>query len=96
MITIDRLSLPSDWNPKPGDLLRLKSISGSGKGGRWTFKMELVTDDSRIEEAFRKLENLAVNAPFHEGQPDTMYFQLSTDEFQDIKDIALGKHAAKD
>jgi hypothetical protein len=36
-------------------------------------------------EIFEEIGNLAVIAPFHKGQPDTMYWQLSTDGWQEIK-----------
>jgi hypothetical protein len=44
MITIDRLSLPTDYAPKVGDLLQIEQISG-GSRGRWQFKVKLVQPD---------------------------------------------------
>ena len=36
------------------------------------------------EEIKKAIEDKAVTAPFHEGESDTMYWQLSVDEWEEI------------
>jgi len=39
MITINRLSMPSEWTPKVGDLLEITNITEVGKG-RWIYDVK--------------------------------------------------------
>jgi len=41
--------------------------------------------EQKIAEIFEEIERDAVVAPFHKGQPETLYWQMSTEEWQSLK-----------
>jgi len=51
MIILDRLSLPLEYEPKVGDILRIKSIKG-GSRGRWWWELELL-DAEAVRQALK-------------------------------------------
>ena len=42
-------------------------------------------EQQTVREIFEEVEKQAVIAPFHKGQPDTMYWWISTEEWQSLK-----------